>query len=328
MTEGGSYARRARSRAHIDRHPCSYSHLLQSLEVEGLADKIRVLKSFDTPAFDIKRLNLKTVRFEGMFETKKLVSYAQQSAAAFATPKKPSPSPAPGQLATPAPGTAKKVAQMAAQQTSTAAKIALGGTPGTVKAVKKDGKENDFTEVVTSKPRLIDPKKALSKQNPPPCNAHYLGTCTKGANCTYEHNYRLSPKQLSLLRVDAKKSPCIVRYRFRRVFELELTYYTIAECPQRQAVRTQLHRKSMIVQVPFGASKLTSNSSRAVTNVPGEPSAAMVTLVALKPRECTPTRVPPNGRPTRAPLRRRIIRPMRSEMSKSGSATRPLKKCI
>lgn len=168
------------------------------------------------PAFDIKRLNLKTVRFEGMFETKKLVSYAQQSAAALATPKKPSPSPAPGQPATPAPATAKKAAQINAQQTPAAVKGAVGGTPGTVKAVyKKDGKENGFTEVaVANQLRPIDPKKALSKQNPPPCNAQYLlkDGCKKRANCTYEHNYRLTPKQLSLLRVDARKSPCAVGY--------------------------------------------------------------------------------------------------------------------
>ncbi|ORY84711.1 hypothetical protein BCR35DRAFT_351810 [Leucosporidium creatinivorum] len=181
-------------------HDGGYSHLLQSLETEGLADKIRVLKSFDAPAFDIKRLNFKTVKFEGLFETKKLVSYAQQSAA-FATPKKPSPSPA-----TPAPATAKKTTQLNAQQTPAAVKVAVGATPGTVKAVKKDGKENTGV----AKLRAIDPKKALSKQNPPPCNAWYLkGSCSKGANCTYEHNYRLSPKQLDLLRKDAKKSPCM-----------------------------------------------------------------------------------------------------------------------
>lgn len=184
----------------------SYSHLLQSLEVEGLAEKIRVLKSFDAPAFDIKRLNLKTIRFDGMFESKKLVSYAQQSAA-FATPKK---APAPAH-ATPAPPTAKKMVQANAHLTPAAVKVTVGATPGTVKAVKKDGMENGFTEVATNQLRPIDPKKALSKQNPPPCNAHYLSTCLKGNSCTYAHDYRLSAKQLSLLRIDAKKSPCAVR---------------------------------------------------------------------------------------------------------------------
>ncbi|KAK7049651.1 hypothetical protein VNI00_005682 [Paramarasmius palmivorus] len=46
-------------------------------------------------------------------------------------------------------------------------------------------------------------------ENPPPCNEHYLMTCSKGAGqCKYSHDYVLSPEQLSSLASNAKKAPC------------------------------------------------------------------------------------------------------------------------
>ncbi|TDL29240.1 hypothetical protein BD410DRAFT_709553 [Rickenella mellea] len=48
----------------------------------------------------------------------------------------------------------------------------------------------------------------LHKQDPPPCNEHYLMTCNKGALCKYSHEYVLSPEQLSTLATNAKKAPC------------------------------------------------------------------------------------------------------------------------
>lgn len=128
-----------------------YSHLLQSLETEGLGKKIRILKSFDEAAFDIKRLKLETVRFEGLFETKKLVSYAQN----FQTPKKAATGAT--STATPAPISVKKATALLSQThiTPASVKAAVGGTPGTVKAVKKD--ENGFTQV--AKLRAVDPSK-------------------------------------------------------------------------------------------------------------------------------------------------------------------------
>lgn len=210
--------------------PHRYSHLLQSLETEGLADKMRILKSFDEPAFEIKRLNLPTVRFNGLFETKKLVSFAHT-----ATPKKVAVANA--TAATPTPATAKKLTPAQVHITPSAAKFAVGGTPATVKAVKMEQKENG-----SAKLRPMDPKKvsgfgvgdsftrivadlptttqSLSKQTPPPCNAHYLkGGCPKGAACQYAHDYALSAKMISILRSDAKKSPCAVRCYSSPCFE-------------------------------------------------------------------------------------------------------------
>ncbi|KAI0775970.1 hypothetical protein BD413DRAFT_257475 [Trametes elegans] len=56
--------------------------------------------------------------------------------------------------------------------------------------------------------RTIDPSKPLHKQNPPPCNEHYLMTCSKGINCKYSHDWHLTPEQLEILSRNAKKAPC------------------------------------------------------------------------------------------------------------------------
>ncbi|KAJ6539205.1 hypothetical protein B0H19DRAFT_1177691 [Mycena capillaripes] len=57
--------------------------------------------------------------------------------------------------------------------------------------------------------RVIDPSLPLHKQNPPPCNEHYLMTCSKGsAICKYSHEYFLTQEQLASLANNAKKAPC------------------------------------------------------------------------------------------------------------------------
>ncbi|KAG5636431.1 hypothetical protein H0H81_008106 [Sphagnurus paluster] len=57
--------------------------------------------------------------------------------------------------------------------------------------------------------RVIDPGLPLHRQNPPPCNEHYLMSCSKGAAvCKYSHDYILTPEQLALLSSNAKKAPC------------------------------------------------------------------------------------------------------------------------
>lgn len=128
-------------------HDGGYSHLLQSLETEGLSDKIRILKSFDEGAFDIKRLNLSTVQFPGLFEPKKLVSYASQSASIKR-------STTPGNSSAP-----KKVVTVATTPVVVHAappKPALTQTPSHTRKTSED-KENGFTKVV--KLRSIDPSK-------------------------------------------------------------------------------------------------------------------------------------------------------------------------
>ncbi|KAJ7499063.1 hypothetical protein FB451DRAFT_1204130 [Mycena latifolia] len=61
----------------------------------------------------------------------------------------------------------------------------------------------------TSGGRAIDPSLPLHKQNPAPCNEHYLMTCSKQpAACKYSHEYNLTRDQLATLASCAKKAPC------------------------------------------------------------------------------------------------------------------------
>ncbi|KAK4050683.1 hypothetical protein OIV83_003409 [Microbotryomycetes sp. JL201] len=231
-------------------HDGGYSHVLQSLETEGSLGKVRVLKSFDDLAFEIKRLNLKMVEFPGLFESRKLSSFAHlvstapvpkmvaptlkktassnsngssaalaAAAAAIASGATPKKLYSPLSSATPA-----KVAELS--KSATASKpLASSSTPLSVvtnNRVDQDSDDEGFTRVVKKPPvetirrPTIDPSKPLHKQNPPPCNKFYLqGECTKD-NCQYEHQYRLTPKQITALRVDAKKSPCFDMLRGRK----------------------------------------------------------------------------------------------------------------
>ncbi|KAL8291549.1 hypothetical protein RQP46_002527 [Phenoliferia psychrophenolica] len=196
-------------------HDGGYASPLQSLETEGLFSKVHLLKSYTDMAFELKRLNLRDVTFPGLFETKKLVSFAGHTRGDGApTVVKTIPGAAPAPPATPA--QLKKEAKKALQllnetpvKTTTAvAKLAFATTPAPASPAVVG-----FTAVVRKQKQLhtkqIDPKKALSKQTPPPCNLHYLSAegCFR-PNCHYSHEYMLNAKQLTVLRQDAKRSPC------------------------------------------------------------------------------------------------------------------------
>ncbi|KAF8915891.1 hypothetical protein CPB85DRAFT_384816 [Mucidula mucida] len=55
---------------------------------------------------------------------------------------------------------------------------------------------------------VLDPNLPLHKQNPPPCNEHYLMSCSKGTSCRYSHSYKLTKEQMDTLAENAKKAPC------------------------------------------------------------------------------------------------------------------------
>jgi len=78
--------------------------------------------------------------------------------------------------------------------------------------------ETDETEASSPSPRplngsrkqsVIDPTLPLYKQNPPPCNEHYLmHSCSREGRCRYSHEYNLTDEQLVTLAKNAKQSPC------------------------------------------------------------------------------------------------------------------------
>ncbi|ORY55327.1 hypothetical protein BCR35DRAFT_310095 [Leucosporidium creatinivorum] len=46
----------------------------------------------------------------------------------------------------------------------------------------------------------IDPSKSMSKQDPPPCNSHYLAGGCSVPRCKFSHLYKLTPTQLEEMR--------------------------------------------------------------------------------------------------------------------------------
>ncbi|GAA5823598.1 hypothetical protein JCM3770_003519 [Rhodotorula araucariae] len=192
-------------------HDGGYAHLFSSIETEApvVFDKCTLLKSYDELAFELKRLNLRTTTFDGLFEGKKLVSYGAQAAPpppppALATPRKSSPAVV---QATPTPGAKTKTPRTVTKTTLAAVKENLVA-------------ESPLTRA--EKPRPIDPTKPLYKQAlGPPCNRHYLLPassplhCASAASCKYSHAYALTPAQLATLRTDAQKSPCFAALKGR-----------------------------------------------------------------------------------------------------------------
>lgn len=56
--------------------------------------------------------------------------------------------------------------------------------------------------------RHINPKLALTKQNPPPCTLFYLANCRHGTDCKYGHDYILNSEHYAEIQENAKKAPC------------------------------------------------------------------------------------------------------------------------
>ncbi|SGZ32606.1 BQ5605_C040g11894 [Microbotryum silenes-dioicae] len=200
-----------------------YAHQLQSLKTEALDWKVHLIRSSEM-AFAIKQLAIQEVEFEDLFERKKLiVSMPHTSSSSSSSSLMPTVAAGPSELKSSAstfgsaPKTPKKgttaAASNATPSASTANNAGTGFIPVTTTKRVKDkasisDKENGFIKI-TGKLRAIDPKKPLSRQNPPPCNIFYLiGECTRGDSCPYAHDYHLSAQNIATLRIDAKKSAC------------------------------------------------------------------------------------------------------------------------
>ncbi|SCV73384.1 BQ2448_7310 [Microbotryum intermedium] len=197
-----------------------YAHQLQSLKTEALDWKVHLIRSSEV-AFAIKQLAIQEVEFEDLFERRKLIVSMQHASSSSSMPTAAANQTTSESTVKPealtfnsAPKTPKKATTIGSSAANPSAgsyaRVAL--FPATVKKEKakapSDEKENAFTKV-TGKLRAIEPKKPLSRQNPPPCNTFYLiGECTRGDSCPYAHDYRLSAQNIATLRVDAKKSAC------------------------------------------------------------------------------------------------------------------------
>ncbi|GAA6012792.1 hypothetical protein JCM11491_002563 [Sporobolomyces phaffii] len=191
-------------------HDGGYSHLFSQSQTESpaLFKKLRLLHSYavqDT-AFELKRMNLESIRFEGVFEQRKLgtsnVPYHSSNSNGSVQPV-----------------VQRKMTPVSMVSSSGRGRKRSGYTSsnGNVSAPEsssspvKPAPIRSTTQPI-SKFKTIDPSKPLNKQAEPLCNSHYLAppcnSTVQGETCRYSHSYLLTPAQLAQLRLDAQKSPC------------------------------------------------------------------------------------------------------------------------
>ncbi|KAJ3488739.1 hypothetical protein NLI96_g2613 [Meripilus lineatus] len=83
-------------------------------------------------------------------------------------------------------------------------------TPSDTKGASRSASSSNVSWRSSPQPTpKIDPKKPMSKQNPPPCNMFYLTSrCKYGDSCNFCHAYVMNSEQIETLRVSVKKTPC------------------------------------------------------------------------------------------------------------------------
>ncbi|CAL1701468.1 unnamed protein product [Somion occarium] len=153
-----------------------YLATFNSLNEEELMGKLALLKGPNDPADDIQQLALPVIAVEDLFELHKL----------------PSADKRPGPISLPPPGMGS---------------ITTNGGLISPQSESHFSRASDPSKT-TRNLKLIDATKPLHKQSPPPCNEHYLMTCSKGSTCKYSHEWDLTPEQLDTLAKNAKKAPC------------------------------------------------------------------------------------------------------------------------
>ncbi|KZT20789.1 hypothetical protein NEOLEDRAFT_1140325 [Neolentinus lepideus HHB14362 ss-1] len=146
----------------------SYMPTLTAMENEQLLGKVVILQSYDDLASEIRSLNLPSLRIDGLFMDND----------PFYGTKRSGPNPLDGLWSI-----------------TTNGGLMSPRSPPVSSLSQGEGK-------------FIDPTKPLHKQSPPPCNEHYLMSCSKGGSCKYSHDYILTPEQLVALSKNAKKAPC------------------------------------------------------------------------------------------------------------------------
>ncbi|KAF7309434.1 hypothetical protein MIND_00314200 [Mycena indigotica] len=89
-----------------------------------------------------------------------------------------------------------------AEDVPSVTKAPLGGNVGLGPAMSS---QLPSPPVIT---RQLDPKLAMSKQNPPPCTLYYLKNSCLNSHCPHAHDYILTPAQLNDFANGAKRAPC------------------------------------------------------------------------------------------------------------------------
>ncbi|EMD40621.1 hypothetical protein CERSUDRAFT_111202 [Gelatoporia subvermispora B] len=151
----------------------TYAPILAGLQNEDLLGKIVTVKGGYEPTEELRQLALPYMQTQNLFMTDNVIRVQ----------RRPGPMPMPGVNNGGFTTNGGLMSPQSENQSTTPGSSRSGGKP-------------------------IDPSKPLHKQSPPPCNEHYLMTCSKGAGCKYSHDWFLTPEQLETLARNAKKAPC------------------------------------------------------------------------------------------------------------------------
>jgi len=158
-------------------HDNGYVHVLSSMQTVGYMDKLVILRSYTNVARQIGSLNIPVYEIPDLFLKEKLdfAKMYKQQRQGDASPIK-----------------------VSRRLDSTSSLPPVNKL--TTKGVAKESQ---------TLLRKIDPKLPLNKQNPPPCNAFYLGTngCSF-LDCGYAHDYDLTTDEIYEMRKMAAHTPC------------------------------------------------------------------------------------------------------------------------
>ncbi|KAL1944302.1 hypothetical protein VTO73DRAFT_3487 [Trametes versicolor] len=157
----------------------TYLAMYDGLEKDDLVGKLVLMQPPNEMSPAVRRMSARTLRIDGLFMTEKVNPWAARR---------------PGPLFGLADGHSSVVTN--------------GGLISPQSESQSSGSTPPPRHSSSEGLRYIDATKPLHKQNPPPCNEHYLMACSKGSNCKYSHDWYLTPEQLDILARNAKKAPC------------------------------------------------------------------------------------------------------------------------
>ncbi|KAH7887873.1 hypothetical protein F5I97DRAFT_1863705 [Phlebopus sp. FC_14] len=203
-------------------HDNGYVNVLRSVITAGFREKLILMPGYTDVAMDIRLLMLPELRIPDLFMATKLVAPSYMSIASGSPPGLPATpkrAPAIAQVSSPNLGHGDGPGSIARRDSIPTYKSVLQTTASyepsdsSASTDAGDARPVQFTRRVSSpgKQRHVNPKLALSKQNPAPCTLFYLtDSCRHGSDCKYAHDYLLEAEHYQELRENAKKTPCKV----------------------------------------------------------------------------------------------------------------------
>ncbi|KAI0677403.1 hypothetical protein C8Q78DRAFT_1065958 [Trametes maxima] len=163
----------------------TYLTMCDDLEKEDLSGKLVVMQPPNELSPTMRRISARSIRFDGLFMSERVTTWPPRRLAPLLG------------ISDSNPGVITNGGLISPQSESQ-------GSLSTPPPHSQSSASSDYL-------KPIDPSKVSyinTVQNPPPCNEHYLMSCSKGPNCKYSHEWHLTPDQLDVLARNAKKAPC------------------------------------------------------------------------------------------------------------------------